>query len=172
MDYSKAFDSISKSFLLNAFKVFGFGTDFRKWVSVLTTGTKSSINHGGWISEAFDTQCGIRQGCPFSPLAFVLAVELIAIKIRNSSITGIKVTTHEDTATIKIKQLADDTTLFLTESEDMQKALDIFTLFQTFSGLRINVHKTKALKLGRQRQVANLPFHVVDKIKILGINFE
>ena len=88
VNYTKAFDSISKSFLLQAFKVFGFGDDFIKWVTILTKDNRSSINHGGWISESFDINCGIRQGCPFSPLAFVLAVELLAIKIRNSSIVG------------------------------------------------------------------------------------
>ena len=32
--------------------------------------------------------CGIWQGCPFSTLGFVLAAELLAIKIRNSSRGG------------------------------------------------------------------------------------
>ena len=37
----------------------------------------------GWISEYFAAEAGIRQGCPFSPLAFVLAVDLLAIEIRH-----------------------------------------------------------------------------------------
>ena len=81
LDYAKAFDSISKPFLLLVFSVFGFGPDFHKWVSVLTKGSVCCTNHGGWLSEPFEVMCGIRQGCPFSPLAFVLAVEILAIKI-------------------------------------------------------------------------------------------
>ena len=41
LDYSKAFDSLSKTFLSHAFERFGFGTDFRKWVDVLTNGSLS-----------------------------------------------------------------------------------------------------------------------------------
>ena len=69
VDFRKAFDSISKDFLSHVFKAFGFGVDFQKWVSVLTKGTASCKNHGGWVSDPFEVLCGIRHGCPFSPLA-------------------------------------------------------------------------------------------------------
>ena len=46
------------------------------------------MNHDGWVSEPFEVLCGIWHECPFSLLAFVLAVELLAIKVRNSSIAG------------------------------------------------------------------------------------
>ena len=54
-----------------------------KWVSVLMADAKSCVAYCGWLSEYFAVEAGIRQGCPFSPLAFVLAVELLAIKIRH-----------------------------------------------------------------------------------------
>ena len=112
-DYCKAFDSISKDFIIEAFKLFGFGEQFTKWVKTLFSNTFSSINHGGWLSEPFKVNCGIRQGCPFSPLAFVLAVEILAIKIRNSSIKGIELPKLKDLENnIKCRQLADDTSLF------------------------------------------------------------
>ena len=174
IDYSKAFDSISKTFMLDAFSRFGFGPKFLRWVSVLNKGCISSINHGGWISEPFDLLCGIKQGCPFSPLAFVLSVELLAIKIRNSSITGI-VTPHteeENQNNLKIKQYADDTTFFLRNKEDMTRSIEILNSFQRFSGLKMNRQKTKALRIGTQGQENGVPFQTVEKIKILGIYFE
>ena len=174
VDFRKAFDSISKKFLLHVFKVFKFGPDFQKWVSVLTKGTVSSINHGGWVSEPFEVLCGIRQGCPFSPLAFVLAVELLAIKIRNSAISGIETPNlnHRVDTHIKIKQLADDTTLFLKDKQDMINSYTMLKDFEGFTGLKVNVHKTKAIQIGARREYENLPFNTVDKIKILGIYFE
>jgi len=172
-DTSKAFDSISKQFLLEAFNVFGFGAQFRKWVSVITSGSMSCINHAGWLSEPFKVTCGIRQGCPFSPLAYVLAVELMAIKIRHSSIKGITLPSPEtESAHLKIKQLADDTTLFLQDKQDMKIAKSILDSFAGFSGLKLNVEKTKAMPLGRQIEEHDLPFKCTNKIKILGIVFQ
>ena len=174
VDFRKAFDSISKKFLLHVFKVFNFGPDFQKWVSVLTKGSVSRINHGGWISEPFEGLCGIRQGCPFSPLAFVLAVELLAIKIRHSAITGIETPNiiHRTETHIKIKQLADDTTLFLKDKQDMINSFTMLKDFEGFTGLKLNVHKTNAMQIGARRECENLPFKTVEKIKILGIYFE
>lgn len=78
IDYVHAFDCISKEYMLQAFKSFGLGEQFIKWVSVLMTNTVSCVNYCGWISETFAVDSGIRHGCPFSPLAFVLALELLA----------------------------------------------------------------------------------------------
>ena len=45
--------------------------------------TSSCINYCGWLSDYFEVESGIRQDYPFSPLAFILAVELLAIKIES-----------------------------------------------------------------------------------------
>ena len=169
----KAFDSISKPFLIQTFETFGFGPSLVNWVKVLFKGSTNSINHGGWISSSFSASCGIRQGCPFSPLSFVLAVEILAIKIRNSSIKGIQLPNIENqNIRLKIKQLADDTTLFLKDREDMDKAKDIIGHFSKFSGLNLNVLKTKALQVGRIQANVDMPFQITEKIKILGVYFK
>ena len=172
-DYSKAFDSISKTFLKQTFRSFGFGPDFLKWVDVLFQGSNNCINHGGWLSGSFETLCGIRQGCPFSPLSFVLAVELLAIRIRNSQIKGIKLPTPNQIQqeSIKIKQLADDMTLFLNDKLDMVIAKTLIEDFSKFAGLKLNVLKTKAMPLGTQVEDRDLPFETTKMIKILGVYF-
>jgi exonuclease III len=123
LDFSKAFDSISNKYLLQTFDVLGFGPDFKRWIKVMMKSSVSHINYGGWISDSFSINCGIRQGCPLSPLIFVLAVELLAIKIRNSDIIGIQVPHKNNTIGIKIQQMADDTTLFLKDQNDIVMAI-------------------------------------------------
>ena len=78
IDYCEAFDRLSKHFILTLKN--GFGPDFVKWVSVLIADAKSCVAYCGWLSEYFAVEAEIRQGCLFSPLAFILVVELLAIK--------------------------------------------------------------------------------------------
>ena len=95
LDYTKAFDTINKKFLVEVFKIAGFGPEFIQWVTVLMNGTESCVSYCGWLSAFFPVDTEIRQGCPFSPLAFVLAVELLAHKIRQSTeIKGISIPTN------------------------------------------------------------------------------
>ena len=94
----------------------------------------------------------------------MLAVEILAIKIRNSSIKGTELPKIKDLENnIKCRQLADDTSLFLKDENDINN----------FSGLKLNSHKTKLMKTGRHIQDdIDTPFEIVDKIKILGVVFE
>ena len=170
LDYAKAFDSVSKDYLLEAFRTFGFGNQFVNWIRVLGNNVFSSINHGGWISQSFPVSCGIRQGCPFSPLAFILGV---AIRIRNSEISGITLPSRKaNNEKLKIKQLADDTTLFLHNKADMILSAEILNSFSKFSGLKLNLQKTKSLKIGVSVNDEDIPFETTEKIKILGITFQ
>ena len=43
--------------------------------------TKRCVHYCGWLSDSVNS--GIHLGCPFPPLAFVLAIELLTIKIRD-----------------------------------------------------------------------------------------
>ena len=54
----------------------------------------------------------------------------------------------------------------------MNAPFTILKGFEGFTGLKLNVQTTKALQICSQREHENLPFKVVDKIKILGIYFE
>jgi hypothetical protein len=68
--------------------------------------------------------------------------------------------------------MADDTTLFLNNKDDIIKSLNTFNWFESFSGLKLNLQKTKALKIGNGNVDENIPVTLVDRIKILGIYFE
>jgi len=80
--------------------------------------------------QVISQQTGIRQGCPFSPLAFVLALELLAIKIRQSKDVNKHFQIDNIAGSLTIALYADDITLFLADENDLTNALTIFGLFR------------------------------------------
>ena len=175
IDFTKAFDTIAKKLIIDSLTEFRFGPTFIQWIQALISQTESSINHYGWLSEPFSVQRGIRQGCPLSPLLFVLAVELLAIKIRSEkTIKGITIRANSNNVTIKIQQFADDTTLYLCDLEDLENTLRQFHNFANISGLKISVTKSEVMWLGQNKHRDDKPFNLkwVKQTKILGIIFK
>jgi len=87
---------------------------------------------------------GVRQGCPLSPFLFVLAVELLACKIRqDKEIQGLNIFQKE----IKVSQFADDTTLLNSNRNSVKRAITVLDNFGDLSGLRLNSSKTKVCGL-------------------------
>ena len=177
IDMFHAFDCISKEFMIKTFKKFGFGPNFINFISVLMKDTVSSVNYAGWLSSYFPVETGIRQGCPASPLVFILALELLAIKLRNcKDIKGLSFSTGIDRnqlEAIKTALYADDLTLFLKNETELTKALQIMSSFSNVSGLTLNVSKCEAMWIGssKHRQDSFCNFKWKKKIKILGTYF-
>ena len=140
VDFEKAFDTISWDFIDKALHKFNFGPTFRHWVKVLYKDSKSAVINNGNFTEFFNLERGVRQGCPLSTYLFLLVVELLSISIRNNQqIEGIKLKNN----TLKISQMADDTTIFLSSSASIPPLLSILNDFAISSGLKTNVEKTK-----------------------------
>ena len=104
---------------------------------------------------------------------FILAVEPLANKIRDSeSIKGITTGTNA----IKNGLYADDTFLVLDGSEvSLRESLQILKLFYKCSGLRINIQKTKAIWLGKNKnwKILQKSYNMewVTNFDLLGITF-
>lgn len=144
IDFEKAFDSISWSFIYKVLLFFGFGNHIIKWVKILNTNVKAAILQSGFLSQQFEIQRGCRQGDPVAPYLFILCAEILAILIKqNKDIRGICVYDREH----KISQYADDTSLILDGSaSSLFNALETLELFSKISGLKVNSSKTKIIR--------------------------
>ena len=56
IDFEKAFDSMSWSFIYKVQEFFGFGEYIIEWIKILNTKFKSSILQSGFLSEQLDVQ--------------------------------------------------------------------------------------------------------------------
>ena len=77
-------------------------------------------------------------------------VEIIAIKLReDNNLKGLEVKLDGRNCSLKICQLADDTTLFFKLPKDVSLAMNIIETFGSLSGLQLNRNKTEGFWLGK-----------------------
>ena len=144
-----------------------FGPHLRQWVNVFYhINISSCFVNNGHALESFLLERGVRQGCPLSGMLFVIAIEVLAQKIRHSKmIKGIEIE-YNGSQEIKLSQYADDTTALLSDShESVTQLFELLGLFERCSGLKINESKSELLWLGSWH-------HSKDKILNLQISEE
>ena len=148
IDFEKAFDSVSFEFILTALDIFGFGNEFKSWVTIMLgmeEGKKFNavtiIN--GNISTPFEIQRGCRQGDPISGYLFIPAIEILFLLLKNSNICAYK--TRNGVPHL-FDIYADDLTVYLQRHphkekkniENISNTLIIIEMFFLWSGLKIN----------------------------------
>jgi hypothetical protein len=75
IDLSKAYDRVSWLFLRMLLTHLGFGLPFINWVMSCITSVSFAVLINGAASPFFLAERGLRQGCPLSPLLFLLVAE-------------------------------------------------------------------------------------------------
>ena len=82
LDQEKAFDRVDHDFLLNVLSKFGFGPNFCRWVRLLFSNVFSRVICNGNLTRPILLGRGVRQGCPLSPLLYVLVSEVLSTQSR------------------------------------------------------------------------------------------
>lgn len=132
LDAEKTFDRVEWSYLFDVLRRFGCGQNFCQWVKILYHCPTAEVITNNLTSKPFNLYCGTRQGCPLSPLLFVISLEPLAIAIRMCpGIKGIEITGLED----RISLFADNIIVYLTKLKDSIPTLNnLINDFGTFSG--------------------------------------
>ena len=100
------------------------------------------------LSSFFPLSRGVRQGCPLSPLLYVLVAEVLACNIRaNPRIIGLSLPGSTSPLPV-ILQYADDTSLVVASDDSIKATFDTYSLFEKGSGAKLNQSKSKGLWLG------------------------
>ena len=172
LDQEKAFDRVDWSFMRSVLVSMGFGSSFVRWVKLFYTNVQSCVNVNGYLSPFFSLSRGVRQGCPLSPLLYVLVSEVLAVNIRaNPRITGLSLP-GAPASLSPISQYADDTSIIVTSDDSIRAVFETFSLFEQGSGAKLNQSKSKGLWLGCWRGRLDPPVALdwsSDGLKILGV---
>ena len=115
VNFEKAFDSVSWSFIYRVLDYLNSGSNFKKWIKLFNTNLVASVKQCGFLSESFPIERACRQGYPISPYLFILCAQILYLMVMDEKkIKGITVSQKE----IKITQFAGDTTIILDGTED------------------------------------------------------
>ena len=171
LDQEKAFDRVDWDFMRSTLSTMGFGPSFISWVDLFYNRVQSAVNVNGYLSPFFDLSRGVHQGCPLSPLLYVLVSEVLAVNIRcNPRISGLALPGSPPLS--PISQYADDTSLVLCSDDSIKAAFDTYVLYEKASGSKLNRSKSKGLWLGSWRGRSDPPVDLdwsSSKLKVLGV---
>ena len=82
IDFEKAFDSVSHTFLKQILKLYNFGPSIQKWIKICYNHANASILVNVFLSETFRVERGCRQGDGLSPYLFLLCADVLGKMIR------------------------------------------------------------------------------------------
>ena len=150
---------------------YGFGPSFCNCIRTLYNGAYIRILVNDFLSNRVPLHRGVRQGDALSPMLYILCVEVLACKVRDSpDIDGFPL---PGAGGIQFKggQYADDTTAIVKNDRSLVSPFRAISLYGT--GAKLNVSKTEAMWLGawKDHQDKLLGVKWVQKIKILGVVF-
>eukprot|EP00253_Pinus_taeda_P021761 PITA_21761 len=150
IDLSKAYDRINWLYLRLLLTHLGFNYSFISWIMGCIANVSFVVLTNGATSPFFKSQRGLRQGCPLSPLLFLLMAEglnrLIHKAKRTDKIKGIEVAIN-----LYITHLlfVDDILIFSNGSfNELKEFKNIFDLFVKATGMQTNSGKSQVCVAG------------------------
>ncbi|WVZ94604.1 hypothetical protein U9M48_040475 [Paspalum notatum var. saurae] len=144
IDFEKAYDNVKWHFLQQTLRMKGFSPLWCQWIQQFVSKGSVAVKINNNVGRYFQTNKGLRQGDPLSPILFNLVVDMLAIFItrakENGQVQGL--VPHLVDGDLSILQYADDTILFMEHNLEQAKNMKIILcVFEKLSGLKINFHK-------------------------------
>ena len=151
-DFEKAFDRASWDYLHAAIDALGFGREMKSILKMMYTHEAPPLRQvrcNGIRSETFAIASGVPQGCPTSPLVFLLVAEALTRAVASDEkLKGVTLGGQEH----KITQFADDTQMILKGYKQMPRMWKILKEYEGATGMRANAKKFEGLRCGALRR--------------------
>ena len=144
VDFQKAFDSVDQDTLWKLVAYYGIPEKIIKLIRMAFEPSTCQVIHNGSLTEPFTITTGVRQGCLLSPFLFLIIIDWIMHETTKDKKRGLQWSLMEQLEDI---DYADDIALILQCHTDMKEKLLKLDEEARKMGLKINVKKTKSLRL-------------------------
>ncbi|KAK3535777.1 hypothetical protein QTP70_021095, partial [Hemibagrus guttatus] len=149
VDLEKAFDRVPRGILWEVLWEYGVCGPLLRAVWSLYDQSRSLVRIASCKSELFPVHVGLRQGCPLSPLLFIVFMDRISRC--SQGLEGVQFGDHRISSLL----FADDI-LLAPSSQDLQCALGCFAAECEAAGMRISTSKSEAMVLDRKKVACTL----------------
>jgi hypothetical protein len=154
IDFEKAYEKVSWSFVQQTLRMKGFSSMWRRWVASFMEGGHVGRTMNDTVCQKFQTKKGVRQDDPYSPILFNIVVDILAILINRAKgewqLSG--VIPHLVDDDLSILQYMDDTILFMEHNFEQTKNMKLLlSAFEQLSVLKINFHKREIFYFGEAK---------------------
>ena len=161
IDLSKAYDSVNREALMAVLRKYGVPGHTVSLVEQMYAGTWCRVKLEGEVSERFEVQTGVRQGCVLSPILFNCYMDNIMREASESLGGGINISYNtskglyltyrdavEGSTTVQEVLYADDLALVAEQRQDLQGMLSVVDMVCKKWGMAISIEKSKVLAVG------------------------
>ncbi|KAK3556221.1 hypothetical protein QTP70_006736 [Hemibagrus guttatus] len=170
VDLEKAFDRVPQGILWEVLWEYGVHGPLLRAVRPLYNRSRSLVRIASCKSDLFPVHVGLRQGCPLSPVLFIVFMDRISRC--SQGLEGVRFGDHRISSLI----FADDVVLLTPSSLDLQHALGRFAAECEAAGMRVSTSKLEAMVLDRKKvactlQVGGEVLPQVEEFKYLEVLF-
>ena len=155
LDMEKAFDRSSWEYLHKALHAIGFDENFINFIKLFYSHDNPPtrrLSMNGHLGQAFPLNSGVAQGCPLSPLLFLVITEaLTRLIVNDDTIQGVKINEIKHV----ISQYADDSTLIGRDQNDWQKQSKHTNTWCAATAMAENATKREGQLLGKLNRNQN-----------------
>ena len=171
MDLEKAYDRIDREALWQVLGVYGVGGCVLKGIQSFYVGSSACVRVGSDLSERFEVNVGLRQGCVMSPWLFNVFMDGVVREVNMRTLgrgLGMK---ERNGSEWEVSQLlfADDTAMVASTEERLQRLVEEFGAVCERRKLRVNVGKSKVMVCsrggGRARLDVRLNGEVLEEVE-------
>lgn len=169
LDFNKAFDRVEHEYLFRTLEEFGFGCRIVEWIKLLYRDAKSRVKVNGILTDPFNLERSVRQGCPLSAILYAIAAEPLALLLKNDKmIKKIKLPGGSECV---VQQYADDTTCMVKDMDSIKRIVELVDKYGKASGAKINVNKSEIMFINTNTpDESEVQFKIKkDYMRILGI---